>query len=259
MQPRQRSKCPTTVGSSPIVPSSFASISWIRPRGESISSCQRTYVGHVGRQKPQCTQSRVSSRSIGEDSPSGRSCAWTRSLQRAHERRGGSPSRRGCGHVGDAGGGAHDGLGEPASVARAGPGRSGPAPAPRPGAPRLVPDPASASLAADERARRRPGRRRRASRALEQHRDAPGVEHVERARLQLRARSGATTRAGVVGLRDDGSRDARGTRVQAEATRADQRRGVPRAADELAEVVAGDVLHHLAARARDRAVARARA
>ena len=36
-------------------------MSTIRPRGESISSFQRTYVGHVGRQKPQCTQSSTSS------------------------------------------------------------------------------------------------------------------------------------------------------------------------------------------------------
>src|SRR5579863_9665678 len=29
----------------------------MRPRGESISSPHKTYVGHAGRQKPQCTQS----------------------------------------------------------------------------------------------------------------------------------------------------------------------------------------------------------
>ncbi len=38
MQPRQRSKCVTKVGERPTVPSSRASISWILPRGESISS-----------------------------------------------------------------------------------------------------------------------------------------------------------------------------------------------------------------------------
>ena len=42
---------------------------WMRPRGESISSLQSTYVGHVGRQKPQWTQSRrVARGSRGEDS-----------------------------------------------------------------------------------------------------------------------------------------------------------------------------------------------
>src|SRR5581483_7766832 len=69
MQPRQRSKCSTTVRLSATAPSSLASISWIRPRGESISSLQRTYVGQVGRQKPQCTHSRVSSRIIGRACP----------------------------------------------------------------------------------------------------------------------------------------------------------------------------------------------
>jgi hypothetical protein len=39
-QPRQRSKCVVTVSLSEIVPSRLASISWIRPRGESISSLQ---------------------------------------------------------------------------------------------------------------------------------------------------------------------------------------------------------------------------
>ena len=62
MQPRQRSKCSTTVSVSSIVPSTRPLIRWIRPRGESISSCQSVYVGHDGRQKPQCTQSAISSR-----------------------------------------------------------------------------------------------------------------------------------------------------------------------------------------------------
>jgi hypothetical protein len=29
----------------------------MRPRGESISSCHELYVGHAGKQNPQCTQS----------------------------------------------------------------------------------------------------------------------------------------------------------------------------------------------------------
>ncbi len=72
MQPRQRSKCFVTVSVSAIVPSRRASIRWMRPRGESISSCQRTYVGHVGKQKPQWTQSDVSSRIIRREFRSGR-------------------------------------------------------------------------------------------------------------------------------------------------------------------------------------------
>src|SRR6185436_17246129 len=37
----------------------------MRPRGESISSPHNTYVGQVGRQKPQCTQSPTSAASGG--------------------------------------------------------------------------------------------------------------------------------------------------------------------------------------------------
>ena len=65
MQPRQRSKCSATVRLSCTVPSSAACISQMRPRGESISSLKTTYDGQLGRQKPQCTQSRRSSRSTG--------------------------------------------------------------------------------------------------------------------------------------------------------------------------------------------------
>ena len=72
MQPRQRSKCSATVAFSAIVPSRRASIRWIRPRGESISSCQSTYVGQVGRQNPQWTQSEVYSRITRRGSPAGR-------------------------------------------------------------------------------------------------------------------------------------------------------------------------------------------
>ena len=46
-----------TVVLSETVPSSRASIRWMRPRGESISSLQSGYVGQVGRRKPQWTQS----------------------------------------------------------------------------------------------------------------------------------------------------------------------------------------------------------
>ena len=72
MHPRQRSKCFVTVAFSVTEPSRRASIRWMRPRGESISSCQSTYVGHVGRQNPQWTQSAVSSRITRRAPPAGR-------------------------------------------------------------------------------------------------------------------------------------------------------------------------------------------
>ena len=49
MQPRQRSKCCATVAFSVIVPSSRASMRWMRPRGESISSLPE-HVRRAGRQ-----------------------------------------------------------------------------------------------------------------------------------------------------------------------------------------------------------------
>jgi hypothetical protein len=60
MQPRQASKWPTIDGLSGS-PDRPCAIRWIRPRGESISSPHSTYVGQVGRQKPQWTQSAISS------------------------------------------------------------------------------------------------------------------------------------------------------------------------------------------------------
>src|SRR4051794_38904985 len=62
MQPRHWSKCRTIV-SSIGAPSRCCSMRWMRPRGESISSPQSRYVGQVGRQNPQCTQSATRSRS----------------------------------------------------------------------------------------------------------------------------------------------------------------------------------------------------
>src|SRR4051812_50214382 len=56
MQPKQASKC-WTIESVIGAPCSPAFIRSIRPRGESISSPHSVYVGQVGRQKPQCTQS----------------------------------------------------------------------------------------------------------------------------------------------------------------------------------------------------------
>ena len=78
MQPRQRSKCWATVAFSAIVPSSRASMRWMRPRGESISSLQSTYVGHVGRQNPQWTQSDVYSRIMRRAPRAGRARARIR-------------------------------------------------------------------------------------------------------------------------------------------------------------------------------------
>ena len=46
-------------------PSRACAIRWMRPRGESVSCPHRAYVGHAGRQKPQCTQSSISSRGGG--------------------------------------------------------------------------------------------------------------------------------------------------------------------------------------------------
>ncbi len=66
MQPRHRSKCVAAAWVSG-APSRTCVTRWIRPRGESISSPHSWYVGHVGRQKPQCTQSLATSlsRSVG--------------------------------------------------------------------------------------------------------------------------------------------------------------------------------------------------
>ncbi len=52
--------CPATTSSSGMIPSSTPFIKSMRPRGESISSPQELYVGHAGRQNPQCTQSEIS-------------------------------------------------------------------------------------------------------------------------------------------------------------------------------------------------------
>ena len=65
MQPRQLSKWPTIVSDRTLSSCSPSLMSTMRPRGESISSFQSTYVGHVGRQKPQCTQSSMRSISGG--------------------------------------------------------------------------------------------------------------------------------------------------------------------------------------------------
>ena len=64
MQPRHASKCATTAASSAMTPSCTPFIRSMRPRGESISSPHDTYVGHAGKQNPQCTQSLIRSRYV---------------------------------------------------------------------------------------------------------------------------------------------------------------------------------------------------
>ena len=88
---------------------------------------------------------------------------------------------------------------------------------------------------------------------LEEERDPVGREHVDGARRELGAMDLAPRGAQVVGLDDDGRRRRR-PRVQPQRDARDQPEPPARAGEELAEVVAGDVLHDLAARARDRAV-----
>ena len=57
--------CSTTAELTVIVPSASPFMSQMRPRGESASIWPSgPYVGHVGRQKPQCVQASMSSRSI---------------------------------------------------------------------------------------------------------------------------------------------------------------------------------------------------
>ena len=259
MQPRQRSKWPTTVGLSEIVPSRCDSISWIRPRGESISSLQSRYVGHVGRQKPQWTQSLVSERrTSGAVVTRALPAGSKRSRTRSWSRRTGSgvASAHGVGEVGDARGRPDDGgrgarRGTPAAR-RA---RTTSARAPRPGASATRPRPRRPSRSPPTSdAGRRDLRRDGGGAALEQHCDAAGVEDVERARDELGGEQRRGDRRRVVRLDDDRRRGGHGVGMEAQADPADEREPAARAADELAEVVAGDVLDDLAAGVDDRAV-----
>ncbi len=79
------------------------------------------------------------------------------------------------------------------------------------------------------------------------------MEDVERARLQLRAEEGGGRPRRVLGLDDERAR-RRGQRVEPERDPSDQRERPGRAADELAQVVAGDVLDDLPAGVGDRPV-----
>ena len=257
MQPRQRSKCCATVAFSAIVPSRRASMRWMRPRGESISSRQSTYVGHVGRQNPQWTQSEVYSRITRRALPAGR--ARARSARRARRRRVGRP----CDTVS---------LGALAACTRRR--RRGGSPLRR----------ARASISA-----RSPGAKRtRPVAAAWRSRDsshtavsasAPPTSAARVATCAATARSdpsnSTATRPGwrtssalgwscepsrraatprrVLGLDDERPRRLR-QRVQPEARARDERETSLGAAHESREVVAGDVLDDLAARARDRPV-----
>ena len=90
--------------------------------------------------------------------------------------------------------------------------------------------------------------------AFEHHRQ-PLVGHVERARHERRAEDRLPLGLSVARNGRDERRSRVGQRVQAQAGTADDAQRAARAAEELAEVVAGDVLHDLAARARDEPVA----
>ena len=254
MQPRQRSKCSTTVGLSRSVPWAVFSISWIRPRGESISSLQSTYVGQVGRQKPQWTHARVSS-SITRALRPGRAAASARGgARRAAPPRHAADAVR---DVRDARRRADDRLVERREdVGEVGRGRTAGDRARCPGA--RAPRPRRASSRPRRRRARVPRRAAPSDRSFapsKQHRDPPWVEHVERARLELRAPERAHDAGRVVGLDDEGRRGGWGSGWRRSETRAISPSRPSEPHIELAEVVAGDVLHDLAARARDRAVA----
>src|SRR5579872_3135204 len=72
MHPRQVSKWRTKVSVMPTSPWVPNCIRRMRPRGESISCPQSAYVGHDGRQKPQCTHLSMSVSSGG--------CCWSKML-----------------------------------------------------------------------------------------------------------------------------------------------------------------------------------
>ena len=177
---------------------------------------------------------------------------------RSRSRRNGSGARRrdSCGDVGDARSGADDRLVQSARAWRRGrPGRS----ASRPRAARL----ARARLLPDVRS---VPRRRRRARARRRAAPRPPPRCPRRGRPRgrdggRRARSAAAASAGgrrstpaVSSVSTTSVRVAGGQRVEPERDPSDQRQRPGRAADELAEVVAGDVLDDLAAGARDRPV-----
>ena len=263
------------------MPCAVFSISWMRPRGESISSLQQEYVGQVGRQKPQWTQARVSSVS-SRSTLRGRPCraGWRMRIRAEHRSsepgshehpgrvepllqraldptrgRPGTPPTR-CGTYAMPGGRADDRLVERREDVREIAGREPDAPERA----RL----ALAGLAPDRVVRRLRPRRARAPRRAAPRPRAPPPSKSTATRPGWRTssalgwscdrRSSRTTPAGSVALDDEG-RGRGGQGVEPQRDPGDQGEAPLRPADELAEVVARDVLHDLPAGARDRPVA----
>src|SRR5205823_3925572 len=117
----------------------------------------------------------------------------------------------------------------------------------------LRPDVRPRLLAAYELPRAGELRRHRGLAALEEHGDAARVEHVERARYELGAPDRGHDAGGLRRLDHERPRRFRHP-MQPQRHAGDEPEPPARAADELAEVVAGDVLDHLAAGVGDRAV-----
>ena len=255
MQPRQRSKCCATVAFSAIVPSSRASIRWMRPRGESISSRQSTYVGHVGRQNPQWTQSDVYSRITRRGLRAGRARRAI-AIDEALPRRLVTPSSPGAlGRVGDARrrGGRRPRRGPPASSASS--------PGAKRARPRAVAWRARDSSQTDASASSPPTRLCAVAIWAATARSEPSNSTATRPGWRTSSALGCScereklpaTPAASLRLDDERARRPR-QRVEAEADACDEGEASLGAADEPREVVAGDVLHDLAARVRDRPV-----
>ena len=85
----------------------------------------------------------------------------------------------------------------------------------------------------------------RLPRAAFEHHGQPLLGHVEGARDERRAEDHLPLGLSVTGDGRDERRRGIGQRVQAQAGATDDAQRAARAAQELAEVVAGDVLHHL--------------
>ena len=253
MQPRQRSKCVVTVADSATVPSTARVHEVDAPARRVHLLVPARYVGQVGRQKPQWTQSDVSSLGMGEVSGedsvgSSRFCIASFSRLTLS----GMSVGVSCGIATPAAGRttASDSSARTASeLARTQTDASASLALPMPrflqrraSPPRLPTSAiAVASWASTARA------------DLEQHGDTPGMNNVERARLEPRAEQRRDDRGAVLGLDEQRLRSLR-QRVQAEAHAPDERQPSLGAAYETGEVVARDVLHDFAAGVRDRPV-----
>ena len=215
-------------------PVEVCSISWMRPRGESISSLQRTYVGHVGRQKPQWTQSPSASSSITRRAPlpgrtrlADRRAATLRVASRAGRPRGPAPGRRRLPRRG----GRRPRRASRGRLARS-PGRSGAGRAPRPAAraPRSThgvgldspPTSARASRAAPRPPRRGLRRAPRRGRGGGRRARSAGAASASSARTTPAASSVSTT--SVAAAAGSGWRRRRDARDQRERPVASRRR-----------------------------------